>query len=88
MDPQTTNQPNQPAATPPQAPPAMPSQPVATPSATPTPSDSKMPRIIAGIVGGLLVIGGIIFALLFYPQMHKTSPLALCRQFATTTNSK
>ncbi len=70
MDPQTTNQPNQPAATPPQAPPAMPSQPVATPSATPTPSDSKMPRIIAGIVGGLLVIGGIIFALLFYPQMQ------------------
>lgn len=70
MDPQTTNQPNQPVATPPQVPPTMPLQPVAPSSATPTPSGSKMPLIIASIVGGLIIIGAVIFALLFYPQIQ------------------
>ena len=70
MDPQTTNQPNQPVTTPPQVSPVVSTQPAVPQPISPTPSGSKMPLIIASIVGGLLVVGGIIFALLFYPQIQ------------------
>lgn len=68
MDPRQTNQPTQPVPSP--VPPVVAPQPVMTPPVAPSPAKSKMPLIIASIIGGLLIVGGIIFGLLFYPQMQ------------------